>query len=216
MGVVMAGVTGAFAQGPASGPATPPPSDPSPPPPPARASEPVAGAILPSPQGCKGWGLTTPLFGISNRDFNNTTETRRTELLVTGPIQSGLGGGYFKAVQGGPKCEDFAFGWELFGLSEGLNPADKFQIGVGAGLSLHVWGKFSFGLALGVDLIRREKYTRGGMDVFINNGVLIFNDGNYDRRDWLNNLTLLITFNVSDNKSKGEGSGSTAGGGSGS
>jgi hypothetical protein len=150
--------------------------------------------------------LTTPLFGISNREFNSMTDTKRTAVMVTGPIQSGLGGGYFKAIRGGgPKCEDFAFGWEVFGLSEGLNPADKFQIGAGAGLSLQVTGKFSFGLALGVDLIRREKYTRGGTDVFLNNGLLILNDGNYNRRDLLNNVTLLLTFSVSDDKTKASG-----------
>jgi hypothetical protein len=153
---------------------------------------------------CKGWGLTTPLFGVSNRDFADADSVVRDTVLVQGPIQSGLGGGYFSSFVSDRECKTFALGWEAFAFSEGLNPGDKFQVGAAAGLSLNVWGKFSFGLALGVDLMRREKYTRAGGDIFVNNGLLILNDGEFGKDPLLNNLTVMITFNIFNTSSKGD------------
>jgi hypothetical protein len=149
-------------------------------------------AVIVDDGSCAGWGLTAPLFGISNRGVDSNGA--RNQVLITGPIQAGVGGGYFSAFN--KNCKTLAVGWEAFAYSEGLNPADTFQLGVAGGISLNVWKQFSFGLAVGMDMIRRQTVTSNMLTNTYLNGVLIGNDGNFARHDILNNFTWLITFNI--------------------
>ena len=168
-----------------------PPRAPMPAPLPPGAS-PLGGAIPPPEGTCTGWGLSAPLFGLSNRAVD--AMGTRNQVLITGPIQAGLGGGYFSAFNS--NCSTLAFGWEAFAFSEGLNPADTFQIGVAGGLALNVWKQFSFGLAVGMDMIRRQTVSSNMTNITYLNGLLIGNDGNFSGHDILNNFTWLLTFNI--------------------
>jgi len=157
---------------------------------------------------CSGYGLLTPLFGLSNRGVDRTNPNRRSELRITGPVASGFGGGYYRSVLGDSSCSrDFLLDWEVFGFSEGLDPASTFQIGVGGGLGITAFGKFQFGIALGYDLIRRETISQGGVSRTYSNGLLEWNDVSGCGTTWGGpgatrcmgrNFTWLLTFGVTN------------------
>lgn len=177
---------------------------------------------------CHGFGLLTPLFGVSSRGVDRTNPNRRDELRITGPVESGIGGGYYRAL--GPDnsaacTHDVIIDGEVFGFSEGLNPSTTFQIGVGAGIGVTAWGKFQFGISLGYDLIRRETISNGGVSRTYSNGLLEWNDvtgcgtawgGSGAARCAARNFTWLLTFGVTsasgdDDKPKASRSGGTSG-----
>lgn len=138
---------------------------------------PAPTAIAPAKDKCSGFGLLTPLFGVSNRGADPANPNHRNVLRVTGPVQSGIGGGYYRTVS-----EDtcvpgvWMLNWEVFGFSEGLDPSKTFQLGLGAGLGLTVFDRFQFGIALGYDLIRSETFEFGGVSRTYSNGLLEWND----------------------------------------
>jgi hypothetical protein len=172
---------------------------------------------------CHGFGLLTPLFGVSSRGVDRTNPNRRDELRLTGPIESGIGGGYYRAfgysdddpvTSRTRTCnENVIIDWEVFGFSEGLNPSSTFQFGVGAGIGMTAWGKFQFGVALGYDLIRRETVSNGGVSRTYSNGLLEWNDVTGCGTAWGGpgaarcagrNFTWLLTFGVTSSSGEGE------------
>jgi hypothetical protein len=172
---------------------------------------------------CHGFGLLTPLFGVSSRGVDRTNQNRRDELRLTGPIESGIGGGYYRsfgfsadeAIDSHTRTcnENVLVNWEVFGFSEGLNPSSTFQVGVGGGLGMTAWGKFQFGIALGYDLIRRETISNGGVSRTYSNGLLEWNDVTGCGTAWggpdaarcaARNFTWLLTFGVTSSSGEGE------------
>jgi hypothetical protein len=122
--------------------------------------------------GCHGYSLLTPLYGLSNRAPNRRNPNQRNGLRVTGPVASGIGGGYYRSFDG--QCDrSRALTYELFGFSEGLDTSNVFQLGIGAGISITAFGNFQFGLAIGYDLIRHEMIDTGGVSRSYNNGLLL-------------------------------------------
>jgi hypothetical protein len=103
------------------------------------------------------------MFGFSNRGVDPGNPNHREALRITGPVQSGLGGGYYSDLYG---CKDkqhpmWMLSWEIFGFSEGLDPSKTFHVGFGAGFALTAFGKFQFGIDLGYDLVRLETFESG-------------------------------------------------------
>lgn len=178
---------------------------------PARADDnPSApAAIEPDPKQCRGFGLLAPLFGVSNRGPDPGNPNHRNALRVTGPVASGIGGGYYRAVSDST-CERgvWMLNWEFFGFSEGLDPSKTFQLGLGAGLGLTVFDRFQFGISLGFYLIRSETFEAGGVVRTYSNGLLEWNDilgcgtgrgGAGGQSAWEcrgRNFTWLLTFGV--------------------
>ena len=96
-----------------------------------------------NPASCSAFGLTIPLFAIRYSGNGNS---------VVGPIEAGLGGGYYHALT----CKrNFSFGAEFFGWSQGLDPSGTFQVGMAAGVQIVAYKYFQFGLAVGYDLYRK-------------------------------------------------------------
>lgn len=105
-----------------------------------------------NPPNCSGFGVTVPLFGIRLLKGGGTS--------LNGPVQAGLGGGYYWGNAWRGSCrESFSTGPEFFAYSEGLDPSGKFQIGIGAGWQFVAFQYFQFGFALGWDVYRREQAT---------------------------------------------------------
>jgi hypothetical protein len=141
----------------------------------ARANNALAAALIIAPDECHGWGLLTPLYGVSNRGPSRIDPNKRDELRLTGPVASGIGGGYYRPLNGA--CSnDRMWTAEFFGFSEGLDPSKTFQLGIGAGIGLTVFGKFQFGVAVGYDLVRHENIESGGVARTYDNGLLLDND----------------------------------------
>lgn len=173
------------------------------------------------PSSCSDFALLAPLFGLSDRGPDPINPNHRDSLRVTGPVASGIGGGYYHSIDGVTTCnKTWALDWEVFGFSEGLDPAKTFQIGVGGGLALTVFGKFQFGLALGYDLIRLEHFETGGVMRDYSNGLLEWNDvagcgTRWGGPDWAQcagrNFTWLLTFGITSGSSSTSNSGSGSG-----
>jgi hypothetical protein len=125
---------------------------------------------------CNDFDVLTPLYGLSNRNPDRGNPNHRDSLRVTGPVASGIGAGYYHTLTANTCKKDWSIDWEVFGFSEGLDPASTFQLGVGGGLALTVFGKFQFGIALGYDLIRVEHIETGGVKRSYSNGLLEWND----------------------------------------
>ena len=105
-----------------------------------------------NPPNCSGFGVTVPLFGIRLLKGGGTG--------LNGPVQAGLGGGYYWGNAWRGSCrESFSTGPEFFAYSEGLDPSGKFQIGLGVGWQFVAFQYFQFGFALGYDVYRREQST---------------------------------------------------------
>jgi len=172
-------------------------------------ANPAVAELAPDPAKCSGFGLLTPLFGVSNRGADPTNPNHRDALRVTGPVQSGIGGGYYRAVSDATcRPGEWMLNWEFFGFSEGLDPSKTFQLGIGAGLGLTAFDKFQFGISLGYDLIRLETFESGGVTRTYTNGLLEWNDvlgcgtstvGVGGQSAWQcrgRNFTWLLTFGV--------------------
>ena len=105
-----------------------------------------------NPPNCSGFGVTVPLFGIRLLKGGGTG--------LNGPVQAGLGGGYYWGNAWRGSCRgSFSTGPEFFAYSEGLDPSGKFQIGIGVGWQFVAFQYFQFGFALGYDVYRREHST---------------------------------------------------------
>ncbi|MEQ1736608.1 MAG: hypothetical protein ABL886_09440 [Rhodoglobus sp.] len=157
---------------------------------------------------CRGFSLLTPLFGVSGRRPSAIDPNKRNRLRVTGPVESGVGGGYYRAfsTETCSKRDKWIAHWEVFAFSEGLNPATTFHVGLGGGVGITAVGRFQFGLALGYDLIRRETINEGGVSRTYSNGLLIWNDvtgcgssrgGDGAAACAMRNFTWLLTFGLS-------------------
>ena len=86
---------------------------------------------------------------------------------MTGPVQSGIGAGYYWGWNG--DCAEWTIGFSAFGFTEGLDPGTKFQVGGGVSIDLVHYRLFSIGIGAGYDLLRREE-AEGRV---IANGVLL-------------------------------------------
>lgn len=179
------------------------------------AHDPAGNTILAS---CNDFDLLTPLYGVSNRRPDPGNPNHRDSLRVTGPVASGIGAGYYHTLHGLDTCKaKWSIDWEVFGFSEGLDTSSTFQVGVGGGLALTVFGKFQFGLAVGYDLIRLEHLETNGVKRSYSNGLLIWNDVAGCGTSWGGpdaakcagrNFTWLLTFGLTASSSSGSGSGS--------
>jgi hypothetical protein len=133
--------------------------------------------VVQSPD-CSGWGLTVGVFSIRYD----------TAHVIKGPIAAGLGGGYYKSLV----CHhDWTFGFEGFGYSEGLDPGGLFHLGMGAGLDLVAFNKFSFGLAAAYDLYRHQAADMATNTVEVTQGLF---DGDIFNKKAA--ASLLVTFSV--------------------
>jgi hypothetical protein len=161
----------------------------------------------PDDPACHGYGLLTPLYGASSRGPDRINPNARDALRLTGPVASGIGGGYYRAIDG--RCNTTRV-WtvDVFAFSEGFDTSSVFQVGVGSGIGVTVFGKFQFGIGLGFDLLRHEVIESGGVKRTYNNGLLLVNDvfgcGHGGRgAHWgdtekciARNFTWLLTFSV--------------------
>lgn len=133
---------------------------------------------------CGGFGLLMPLVS-ARRGAERTYH-------VSGPVEAGIGGGYYWDIV----CDNnWSLGPDLFGFSEGLNPAQKFHIAVGAGLSLSAFKYFHFGFGLGYDLFRYRADVKVADGLFANPNKT--------------NFTLLFSFNVMGAESNNQSSTTT-------
>lgn len=131
---------------------------------------------------CNGFGFTVPLFSLRRglaEDRDGGGEAR-----VRGPIESGVGAGYYWALDCHP---EWTWGIQGYGFTEGLDPSGKFQVGLGAGVGLTAFKYFRFGLGVGYDLFRQSQAEDGTL---LRNGLLI---GKYAGRQ---SLTWHITFGL--------------------
>lgn len=131
---------------------------------------------------CGSWGVTLPLYSARYADRG---------MVASGPVQSGLGAGYYNATPrswwnlGLGSCSpQFSSGMEYFAFSQGLDPGSVFQIGLAVGPTIAVWNHFQLGIAFGYDLIRVQN---GG----ITNGLLPL------RYPLKESFTWLLTFSLS-------------------
>ena len=135
---------------------------------------------------CNGFGVTLPLYSLRRGREEDDDATQPGEYKARGPIESGVGAGYYWAL----KCRPtWTWGFELFGLTEGLDPSGKFQIGIGGGPSITAFRYFRFGLGLEYDLFR-QSISSSEDKKKITSGLLI---GRFPHR---RNLTWLITFGL--------------------
>lgn len=130
---------------------------------------------------CNGFGLTVPVFSVR---WGLNEERAADSPRIRGPVESGIGGGYYWAAECNPS---WTFGLEAFGFTEGLDPSRNMQIGVGAGLSLHAFKYFRVGLGVGYDLIRQVVRDDGER---LKSGLLFF------RYAGRHSLTTFITFSI--------------------